>query len=291
MPSTGEIYSSEYQAAVDGAREEIEDLLDSRAQLRYETLRSDAQAEIDDARDQLAEEEETLADAQEEIDAGWETYYGEEDDVQSALSSNQARLDGFRAQLDQGWGELNAAREDPVGAIPEVADQVAAMEEILAGLEAKRRSFRFGPGPPGPSWRLWTSRSWRWIWSKRPSTPGRRSMRRIAAGRRTSWRPWEAALDESDPEYEQKLAAYQAAVKEQNDRLSDLERGIKEDQADLDSRRAELEARRLELSGMLTTLEGQLALQQLQVDGYRKAMEDFLADPAGGLAGAESEAG
>lgn len=283
LPDAGEIYSSEYQAALDGVRGEVEDLLDRRAQLRYETLRSDAQAEIDDARDQLAEEEETLADAQEEIDAGWETYYGEEDDVQSALSSNQARLDGFRAQLDQGWGELNAAREDPVGAIPEVADQVAAMEEILAGLEAKRKEL--SDSVQGLQAELAALDEQELAMDLEQEAIDARQEEYEEDCRRTAdeLAAMEAALDESDPEYEQKLAAYQAAVKEQNDRLSDLERGIKEDQADLDSRRAELEARRLELSGMLTTLEGQLALQQLQVDGYRKAMEDFLADPLAAL--------
>ena len=84
-------YGAEYQAQMDALVERLENAAEERADLRYQTLYSDAQREIDDAQ---AELDDARAQAETEIADG------------------QSELDDARQKLDDGWAELNQAKTD-----------------------------------------------------------------------------------------------------------------------------------------------------------------------------------
>ena len=70
LPPSGDIYSDQYQAAVDTMRDGVEDLLDRRAYARYDGIVSEAREAINSAQAELEEKRQELKDAQAEIDRG-----------------------------------------------------------------------------------------------------------------------------------------------------------------------------------------------------------------------------
>ena len=107
----GELYSDAYEAAVDGMEPAVTALLEQRAQLRYDSLESDALSRIEDA--------------QGELDEGWDTYRTERADAEKELADALEELNSARRELDEGWEELSAGKE-------ELAEKKAETEAELA---------------------------------------------------------------------------------------------------------------------------------------------------------------
>ena len=82
IPDAGEIYSDAYEDAVEEMRGPVEALLEERAELRYQKIYGDAQAEIDSAQKELDDARVEIADGQAEID-----------DAQKELDEARAELD------------------------------------------------------------------------------------------------------------------------------------------------------------------------------------------------------
>jgi putative ABC transport system permease protein len=129
IPPSGEIYTDEYEAAVDAAEPAISALLEERAQLRYDTLRGDAIAEIDDA--------------QAELDDGWATYRTERADAEAELADAKQELDDARADLDDGWAaledgktELEQQRQDGAKQLDDAQAELDSAKEQLDAQEA-----------------------------------------------------------------------------------------------------------------------------------------------------------
>jgi putative ABC transport system permease protein len=131
LPASGDIYSDQYQAAVDAMEDGVEDLLDRRAYARYDSLVSQAREAIDNAQAELEEKQQELNRAQAEINSGWETLRTRRAEVQATLSDSKNQLDSARTELDSGWAALEAAKADPSAALPQVQEQIARMEEAL----------------------------------------------------------------------------------------------------------------------------------------------------------------
>ncbi len=115
----GEIYSEEYNDAVEELKPQVEKLLNKRGTKRYRELRAEA--------------EEELVDAQQEIDEGWEEYYDGEATAIAQLKESYTKLNDSQQQLDEGLAEI----EENQKKIDE------AWEQIPAGLEeiAKNRTL------------------------------------------------------------------------------------------------------------------------------------------------------
>ena len=86
LDSYGDEYEDRLEAYLDG----LDGLADQRAELRYDSVVGDAQAELDDARQklddakteaetELADAQAELADAREKLDDGWADYYDGQD--------------------------------------------------------------------------------------------------------------------------------------------------------------------------------------------------------------------
>ncbi len=137
----GEIYSDEYQAQIDALTPAVEQLLEQRAQLRYDTLRADAIDQIEQA--------------QSELDDGRATYESERADAEAQLADAQQQLADSRAELDDGWASLADGREELAqqradaqaqfdAAEAELAATLETLDETLSQLDSARTLLTAG---------------------------------------------------------------------------------------------------------------------------------------------------
>ena len=123
-------YSDAYEDLVQGYSDQLEPLSKERAQLRGDSIRDDAQAEIDKAKQELADAEvevaqelsdaeAELADARKELDDGWAEYRDGEDtfnreiaDGEQEIADGKQELDDARQELIDGENELKDARKE-----------------------------------------------------------------------------------------------------------------------------------------------------------------------------------
>ena len=124
----GDLYSDEYEAAVDGMEDAVTALLEERAALRYDSLESDALSQI--------------TDAQRELDEGWETYRRERADAERELDDARQELEDARKDLDEGWVQLADGKEElsaqKAEAEKRFADARRELDEGWAELEKGR---------------------------------------------------------------------------------------------------------------------------------------------------------
>lgn len=123
-------YSDAYEELVEERTDQLEPLSKERAQLRGDSIRDDAQAEIDEAKQkladaqvevaqELADAEAELADARQELDDGWaeyqdgvDTFNREIADAEQEIADGQKELDDAKKELDDGEQELYDARKE-----------------------------------------------------------------------------------------------------------------------------------------------------------------------------------
>ena len=146
-------YGDEYDEAVAQLTQRLETAAEDRADLRYETLLSDAQTEIDDAQqelddaraeadEELAEGQQELDDARAELDDGWaELEEAKADLAQGEIDGQQelddalAQLTDARKELDDGWAELSDARDTLNSSQAELDSQKAQAQAQLDAAE------------------------------------------------------------------------------------------------------------------------------------------------------------
>ena len=134
IPAAGEIYSDAYEDAVEEMRGPVEALLEERAELRYQKIYGDAQAEIDDAQAKLDEKKRELADAQAETDAA----QAELDGKKQELAAMQAMLTGDPAMLESAQAEIDSAQKELDDARVEIADGQAEIDDAQKELDEAR---------------------------------------------------------------------------------------------------------------------------------------------------------
>ena len=123
-------YSDAYEQLVEERTDQLEPLSKERAQLRGDSIRDDAQGEIDEAKQkladaqaevaqELADAEAELADARKELDDGWaeyqdgvDTFNREIADAEQEIVDGQKELDDAKKELDDGEQELYDARKE-----------------------------------------------------------------------------------------------------------------------------------------------------------------------------------
>ncbi|MCI8524389.1 MAG: FtsX-like permease family protein [Oscillospiraceae bacterium] len=132
LDDTALIYSEAYAALADQYQPAVENLLESRADLRYETLRGDAQQELDKARTELDDSWAELEDARLDYADGTA-------EAETELSDALITLQDARAELDGGWAELDDARaalaRETASAQAELQDGQKELDDALFGLQ------------------------------------------------------------------------------------------------------------------------------------------------------------
>ena len=136
LSGTHEIYSDEYETALDTVRTSVETLLEERAEIRFRGIYEEAEAEIDDAAETLKEKKAELADAQKEVDEGWNTYRTKRDEALKTLEDSKKKLDDARTKLDEAKKSLKEAKESPYAALPEIQENLRMQEAVLQQSEA-----------------------------------------------------------------------------------------------------------------------------------------------------------
>ena len=137
IPDAGELYSDAYEDAVKEMRGPVEALLEERAELRYQKIYGDAQAEIDDAQAKLDEKKRELADAQAETDAAQAELDGKKQELaamQTMLAGNPAMLESAQAEIDTAQKELDDARVEIADGQAEIDDAQKELDEARAEL-------------------------------------------------------------------------------------------------------------------------------------------------------------
>lgn len=114
IPYAGEICSAAYENTVDTFRPSVEGLLQKRAQLRYETLYSeaetmlkDAQAEVNDAQMKLDDAKVALSQQKEQLAAMQAAHYPVE-----LLTAAQAKIDEAKSKIDETQEQINNAQSE-----------------------------------------------------------------------------------------------------------------------------------------------------------------------------------
>ena len=143
-------YSDAYEQLVDQYTDQLEPLSKERAQLRGDSIRDDAQAEIDEAKQKLADAqvevaqklsdgEAELADARKKLDDGWAEYQDGVDTFNREIADAQAEIDDGQKKLDDALQELKDGEQELYDARKELddgwSDYYTGQGEYLNGLK------------------------------------------------------------------------------------------------------------------------------------------------------------
>ena len=180
-------YSDAYEDQIDSLKPQVEDLLDQRAELRYETLYNDAMEDILEAEQELAD--------------GWEEYRSERSDAELELSDAlQELLDG-EADYAQGVKDYEQGKIDYAEGLQEYQDGLQEIAETpTRSCWTRRRSTPTASRNTRTADRnCWTrkrstrtaSASWRTPGTS--STTRRRSWRQAGNSSRTPRSSWRRA--------------------------------------------------------------------------------------------------
>lgn len=143
-------YSDAYEQLVEARTDQLEPLSKQRAQLRGDSIRDDAQAEIDEAKQKLADAqvevaqklsdgEAELADARKKLDDGWAEYQDGVDTFNREIADAQAEIDDGQKKLDDALQELKDGEQELYDARKELddgwSDYYTGQGEYLNGLK------------------------------------------------------------------------------------------------------------------------------------------------------------
>ena len=144
-------YSQEYEDRLEDYLDGLDGLADQRAQLRYDTLVADAQAEIADgeaqladARQELADAEAELADARAELDDGWSSYYDGVDTLDREIADARQTLAQALADLQDGEAELADGQSQYDDGLAQYQQGLADYEDNLAALDGQQETLDEG---------------------------------------------------------------------------------------------------------------------------------------------------
>ena len=147
-----------YDAVVAPIQDKVEALEPARAQARYDEIRSEAQAEIDDAwaeyydaeaeaQQELADAAQELADGRQELADGEQEYLdGEQEyaDGAAELADNEALVNDGAAQLQDGRQQLLDAQAEYEDGVARLADGERLLADGYAQLEAAQKQYDDG---------------------------------------------------------------------------------------------------------------------------------------------------
>ncbi len=117
-------YSDEYEACIQPIKEKIEEISDSRCEIRYQDIISSATAELKEAKKELSDAEKELEEARTQLIDGW-----------AELNESEEKLNDGYEQYENGLEELNDGKKQYEAGVDELNEQKAAAEEQIS--EAK----------------------------------------------------------------------------------------------------------------------------------------------------------
>lgn len=148
-------YSDEYEDLLEERIDGMEHFADVRAQLRYDTLVGDAQAELDDARaelndakaeaeQELSDAEQELADARQQLDDGWADYEEGKAQFEKEVRSAKVKLGNARTDLDEAELGLEDGKVQYADGLKDYEDGLAEYEANKAALDERQAKLDEG---------------------------------------------------------------------------------------------------------------------------------------------------
>lgn len=132
-------FSDEYKKQEKVFKDKIDELARERAQLRYESLTGDAEAEIEDAKQKLSDSEDELSEAEQSINENREKLDDALDDINANLTAMglDTDLDSALTQLDM-FGEAAAPLK---AAILDYREGISQIEDVENELNESRKKL------------------------------------------------------------------------------------------------------------------------------------------------------
>lgn len=128
-------YSAEYDAVIEPVQKRLEEISESRVEIRRDAIVSEAQAELDDAKaeylDKKQQADQQLADAQAELD-----------DAQQKLDAAKAQLDSGEKQYEDGKKQLADQCNDLPSTLHDGTQQILVNNEAVLTLEENMEKLR-----------------------------------------------------------------------------------------------------------------------------------------------------
>lgn len=252
-------YSDEYWDVVDAVSEKID--ADALAQARYDEIRADAQAELDDA---TADYDEGKADVDAELA-----------DAREELSDAHDQLADAQAELADGAAELASSQQQLNDAIASTNAQLAAAKATLDSTSAQLDDAQA---------QIDAGRS-QLVDSQAQVDAGRSQ---VADGK--------AQIDAAQAELDQSQAALDAQVSalvSQGMTADEAQAAVADAQAQLDAAQAQLDAQQQALdqsSAELDAAQAQIDAGQAQLDASQQQVNDARQQVADGYAQLEAQA-
>lgn len=148
-------YSDEYETLTENWLDANEQFGETRAQLRSDSIRGEAEQELADAQQQydeaeaevnqeLADAAAELADARQELDDGWAEYYQGQIDLEDEVARAEQELADGEQELADAYIELTDGEAEYADGLAEYQDGLADYNEALDTYEAGRAELDAG---------------------------------------------------------------------------------------------------------------------------------------------------
>ena len=259
-------FSDDYEDAVAAVSDRLEELGFTDSARRYESVRADAQKEIDDGQQELDDSWEELVSSRAELDDGWT----ELTDGETELADSEQEAADAQTELEDAQAELEDARAELVDAQAELNSSWAEIESSESELAEARENLDSGEEE--------------WAASGQELTDAKTALDDSRAELDAGWTELangETELTESETELQgtkdqldaawQELQSAQAELTSTAAQLASSKEELDGGKAELDDAKAELDSARETLISDFDDLEGLKAMIRNEIRGVLEA--------------------
>ena len=130
-------YSNGYKDVVEEVKKRLEDLSDTRCEIRYGEIRGDGQEDIDKAREEIADARSKLTDGEEELKDGEKQL----EEGKKELKEKEKELETAKSQLQEESKKLEDGKVQIDAAAGELESQAAVLAQKKGELEAGKQEL------------------------------------------------------------------------------------------------------------------------------------------------------
>ena len=253
-------FSEEYDDTVEATEDHLEELLEEFGERRYDNIVTDAQEEIDEHKQEIADGEKELADAKDELDENEVKLNDSEKELKDAkkeLEDAEKELGDAKSELEDGKKKIADAEKEILDSEEEIANGWQEYHDGKAELEAGREKL-------GEGWQQYYEGQETLAASEEQLKAGRAELE----GAKAELEANEAALQEQKAAYEEGEAQYAAGMA-----ALEMDPGNEVLRAQMEALRAQLDA-----------AAPQIAAAEQQLAGYRQVLTEKEAELSAGEA-------
>ncbi len=243
-------YTDMYENLVEKIKYRVEDIEDERCQIRYDSIREEADQELADAEKEL---EDGRAEAQEELDKAKKEL---EDGRQELADARQEYTDG-RQKLEDGKRELEDGKKKLADARTQYQDGAAQLATAKNELDSRQAQLNDSQAQTDQGYAAWNTSKQEFDQKEQEYNSGRaqyeqgaaaivQAKEELAAGRER-YEQFVASAGVTDPRTEERFAAQETQIQSQEAALAQSKQQLDAAGQQLESGRQELEASKSQL--------------------------------------------